>query len=267
MEDLTSVFGDVQPVEAPEEEVVTVEAKTTKGKKSKEFVEKLKTDFISTAEAMAQNGVDMFEQVSCKSDSLEIVNTLGYSDKGGLVVDHDRADSKKDRPLGTVSEIVGYKLRNVGNEPIPYQTEVWAKNETGEYVATPAEYLLQPNEEVSLTRKYVTILCSRIEFSNVLKNGVLITRVSPDSTREDILNSAYLRFNDNRGVHDDTVKIAIADKIDDRWIVKPEFEAAFGFLNNESEAARATRTGGTKKSVSKQAIVANYVRELLKNGN
>lgn len=253
MEDLTKVFGTVEPVDN-----VPV---TAEPKKASRMDAEIQKAFKATADVLESQNKDIFNEISTHSNDLIVVNTLSYTDGGGLIVDRNNITSQNQRPLVTVPEIVGYNVKNEGTEPIKYHTELWSKDENGVYVATPTELVLNPGETAPFTRKTLTMLASNIEYSFVLGNGKLIPRL--DSNLEKMLNGTYFKFEDPElTVHDDSVKLAIADKIGDKWVIKPEFEATFGFLNNEKPKAPAAKRATSRKA-SRQALVSNYVRNLL----
>src|SRR5690606_14306068 len=156
--------------------------------------------------------------------------------------------------LITTSQIVGYRLQNIGNTPIKYLTEEFVKNEEGTYVGTRVEKVAKRGETFDLSRKYMTIFCSQPEISFQLSNGKIV-RGSGNGSDGDIdreLEAYYLTFNDKSiKVNSDDVKINIAKKIKQgdqtKWVVKPEFEATFGYLNNAKAPGRKGRQPGTGK--------------------
>ena len=47
-----------------------------------------------------------------------------------------------------------------------------------------------------------------------------------------------------------------------KWIVKPEFEKTFGYLNNEKSSAKKGRASSGNKFTT-QDLAANYINRLL----
>ena len=203
------------------------------------------------------------------SDKLEVVNSLGFGENGNIVVDHSKSSDSK-RALTTTSVIVGYRIRNIGDEAIKYQTESWTQGEDGKYVATRVERALAPGATADLTRQYMTMLCAQPEISFTMANGKVI-RGSGKMGGNDIkaeLEAYYFSFNKelNKQINADEVKLNVGQKVGDKWVVKPDFVDTFGYLNNAPEKARSGRkTEGTKFSSSD--LAANYVMSMLKEAS
>lgn len=208
------------------------------------------------------------------SDSIEVVNTLGFGDKGNLVVDKS-ASTMDDRKLASTSAIIGYSVRNIGTEPIKYMTEEYAKGEDGKWVGKTTEKILEPGGTAYLSRQYMTMLCAQPEISFQLSNGKIIKGSGGKGTAKDIkaeLESYYFAFNRDasgykKQVNDDEVKLNVGVREGDTWVVKPEFELTFGYLNNPKEVR--TRSKGTKGGLSfnTQDVAANYVFQMIKGSN
>lgn len=237
--------------------------KKEKGKGNKEKDRMLKEMFKETL----KNDAAFEERHKIWSDSVQVVNTLGFGASGGLVEDKTAKDK---RTLVGTSVIVGYTVLNCGNDPIPYQTEEFVEDETGKFVGQVVDKVLNPGEKAYLSRKYMTLFCASKEISFQLANGILVTGQKGKDDGEDIdaqLRRYYFRFSDKSiKVNDSEVKINIGEKVkdeagNDKWIVKEEFVTAFGNLNNGVES---TKTGGqTKTKYNKHDLAANYVRCLM----
>lgn len=230
------------------ETVATVEAKDEK----KEFVKGLKADLQTK---LAQDP-DFVQRLRSLSESVEVVATLGYGTGGNIVVDK----TSPERKLKSTTSIVGYEVKNIGSEPITYQTEVWAKGEDGKYVAEVVEATLAAGETAALTRKYMTLLCARPEISFTLANGKIISNLKKDRQVDEMLNSFYFQFNNGVAVNDDKVKKAIDIDVDGARVVKDEYVATFGYLNNPKEK-KVKAAKGQKLSI--QDMMANYVNQLV----
>lgn len=212
-------------------------------------------------------------RVRSLTDSIAVVNTLGYGDSGNIVVDQNAKPAEgKTRALVSTSQIVGYKIQNNGAQPIKYMTEVYAKNEQGVWVGQKTEKILEPGAYADLTRKYMTIFCAQPEISFQLANGKII-RGSGSVKSGDIdaeLEAHYFVFSDKDAkVNSDTIKLNVAKKgkTEDgttKWIVKDEFAETFGYLNNAKTSSKRTR--GSKAAGSKyngQDMAANYIYRML----
>lgn len=240
MEGLRDTFA---PVEAPVDE---------KKNEKKEFIKGLKADL----QQKIATDPDYVERLQSLSNSIEVVHTLGYGTGGSIVVDK----AFEERKLKSTSAIVGYEVKNIGTEPITYQTEVWAAGADGKYEAQQVEATLNPGETCVLTRKFMTILCSRPEISFTLANGKIISNLKKGRSTEELLSSFYFQFSDDTPVNDDRVKKAVDEDVDGQRVVKAEYVPAFGYLNNPKERA-AKRQKAAKVSV--QDMMANYVNTLL----
>lgn len=195
------------------------------------------------------------------SNSIKVVNTLGYGKGGNIVV--DKKASRDARVLKPTSAICGYKLENIGTEVIEYTTEVFSQDETGKFVGQVVKKQWAPGETINLTRQYTTMLCSMPEISFTLANGKIISssKKNAKSLKEE-LAAYYFAFNKSEDgtttqVNDDEVKLSV-DDADGK--VKPEYVETFGYLNNPKEG-RAARTKGAKYTT--QDLAANYIHKLL----
>lgn len=219
----------------------------------KEFLKGLKNDL----QEKIANDPDYVARLQSLSDSIQVNHTLGAGTDGNIVVDK----SSPERKLKNTSAIVGYEVQNVGSEPISYQTEVWTRGEDGKYVAQPTEKTMAPGETANLTRKFMTILCSRPEISFTLKNGKIVSRTAKKKSTDELLESFYFTFNDDTPVNDDAVKKAVDEEgADGTRVVKAEYVEAFGYLNNPKEKAGKK---AAKAKVSVQDLMANYVNTLI----
>ena len=203
------------------------------------------------------------------SKSLEVVNSLGFGDNGNIIVDKSKS-TDENRALTTTSVIVGYRVRNIGDQPIPYKTEVWTRDEAGKYVAQKVEKHIAPGATADLTRQYMTMLCAQPEISFQLANGKVIRGSGNKASRGDIkaeLEAYYFSFDKslNLQINTDEVKLNVGVKgADGKWTVKPDFAETFGYLENTVEkAGRARKEGAPKFNASD--LAANYVMKMLED--
>lgn len=240
----------------------TSEAPVDAEKKNVEKKEKM-TLLKESLKETVQNTPDFDEKLHRLSDSVEVVNTLGYGIGGNVLKDKENSDDEH-RKLKPTSKVVGYVLKNVGTEAIEYKTEVYAKGEDGKYVGTVVTKTLAPGESVALAKQYVTMFAAKAEISFTFKNGILCPSSSTtkkNKSLKDELSSYHFKFSreadgTTREVNDDEVKMSI----DVDGVIKPEYEETFGYLNNPAEARK---TGGKKRSYSTQDLYANYINKLL----
>lgn len=223
----------------------------------------------------------IMQRLNSLSDKVVVVNTLGFGEGGSLIqkelapgeeVKYDE-NGKPIRELVPTAKIVGYAIQNVGDTPINYVTEEFVKNEQGIFVGQKVEKVLAPGEKTALSRKYMTIFCSRPEIAFTLKNGKIVRKRQKQGEKakslDESLESHYFVFNDpNLKVNSDAVKIniGIKKKAADgtvKWVVKPEFEKTFGYLNNPKTAGTKGRAKAAGTKVTPQQLAANYINKLL----
>jgi hypothetical protein len=196
------------------------------------------------------------------SDSIEVINTLGYGKNGNIKVDK-KASTKENRVLEPTSKIVGYTVKNNGQVAIPYQTEEFALDQaSGKYVGTVVQKSWAPGETIQLTRRYMAALCSIPEIGMSLSNGKIVMPSGKTNSPVQTLSACYFTFSkeDGRSINDDTVKLSI----DVDGVVKDEYVAAFGDFNNPKEPKK--REGSKDPRFTTQDYAANYIQQLLKEG-
>ena len=196
------------------------------------------------------------EKLHKMSGSLAIHKTLGYGDKGNIIL-KSAENAQGKREVSATSAIVGYQLTNIGQQPIPYTTEEFTKDANGVFVGNVVEKTIAPGQTVNISRKYLAVLTSKPEFSFTLSNGKIVSPKRNFNNISDQLSAHYFKFDDDTKVNDDSVKI----RIDDNDVVKPEFQDVFGYLNNP-KASRAKRVPGQKFTT--QDLAANFVQKLMR---
>lgn len=208
------------------------------------------------------------EKVGTLSSSVEVINSLGFGESGNIVVDKSKKDG---RGLTATSAIVGYRVKNIGDKPIKYKTDVWTQGEDGKYVSTRAEKTLEPGGTADFTRMFMTMFCAQPELSFTLANGKII-KGSGSKGNKDLkaeLESYYFRFDkdevtgEKKQINDDTVKLNVGEKVNGVWVVKAEYVETFGFLNNPKENAGRRTRGKSGETYSAQTYAANYINKLI----
>lgn len=221
------------------------------------------------------------DKIRTACNSIEVINTLAFGESGGLVTDKEAMAQANDgkRKVQGVSKIIGYKIKNIGEEPIKYRTSKWTLDEaTGVFVENKVEKTLAPGEVANLSRLYITMLGARPEFSNKFANGKLVKSSSSAKVKEDLvalLESYHFVFSpvvDENGnetkkeVHGADVKISISKKNEEgKDVVIPEYEEDFGFLNNAKAKNGGKKRGG--KSVNAQDAMAYMVYKAIQESN
>ena len=241
-------------------------ASTTASSEKKEKIQMMKEALSQTV----ASDPDFMNRLRRLSNSVQVLNSLGFGDSGNIIVDKG-ASTKDDRKLAVTSAIVGYRVANVGTEPIKYVTEVWTLGEDGKYVATKQEKVMAPGATADLTRQYMTMFCAQPEISFQLANGKIIkgSGAKGDKGIKAELESYYFSFSkdadgNKKQINDDDVKLNVGEKVGDKWQVKAEFVETFGFLNNPKESGRAGRKSSGAK-FSAQDVAANFVYKMIQN--
>lgn len=250
-----------------ENDTITTEVESTTSEATTKKKSAVKDAFKKTI----QEDANFLDKVSTLSKSVKVVNTLGFGAGGNIIVDKQNTDSRK---LKQTSKIVGYKLQNIGNEPLKYSTMSYKKDADGKFVGTKVEKTAAPGETFCLNRMWMTVFCMKPEISFTLANGKVVAgsggktkgadNVEGSVKIEQLLESHYFTFNpDENGhkpeVNDDDVKVAIDDPTTKK--VLPEYEETFGNLNNAKEPkAKAPKND----KITTQVMVANYINSLAK---
>jgi hypothetical protein len=256
-----NIFDSMDSMVAP---TTTAAAPVENSKKDK--AERLKKAFRETA----ASDPTFLQRLNTLSDTLEVINSLGWGDSGNIVVDKEKT-TKDSRALASTSVIVGYRVKNNGTNPIPYKTDVWTRGEDGKFVSQRIEKVLVPGSTADLNRQFMTMLCAQPEISFQLANGKVVRGSSSKQNKDDIkaeLEAYYFTFDKDLGIqiNSDEVKLNVGQKgADGKWTVKPEFAETFGYLENAPErAGRAKKESGPKYSAA--ALAANYVNKMMEDG-
>lgn len=262
---MDNVFGAQDTMNSTVNTGTEVGGSVSKAEKKAKF-EAIRSAYI---EELSQNP-ELKQREGIFSDSIEVINTLGYGKGGNIIV--DKVNSKKDengritkdgRVIIPTPKIVGYVLKNVGTETIPYTTEVYTQNENGVYVGEVVERQFAPGETIQLNRKWMTVFCAQVEISFKLANGKMVesSKKSKTNSVDDKVAAFYFTFDKEIGsdVNNDEIKLSIGI---DRNIA-PEYIETFGYLANEPQAKeRASRKKGEGAGVS--AMAASYIRKLIR---
>lgn len=253
---MEEIFGGAAsaPAEAPVAESRET-SKDHKKQKLAEWKDSLKLTIEQDKTYLAKRGT--------LSKSLKVVNTLGYGTGGNILLDKEATKKTGSRQVKGTSKIVGYLIENCGTEPITYETEVWTKDETGVFVAKNVTKTLAPGQQTAISRKWLTALTAKPEFSFMLENGKIVSSSSNTEGKgiDAILEAHYFVFSKETGleVNDDAIK----NSIDVDNVVKPEYEETFGYLNNPKASKAGKRGKGGQKGPTAQELAANYINRLI----
>lgn len=249
-----NVFDEVSV--APDAAVAAPKEAEDKKEKRRKALDRLQNNF----KASLQENPGLKDVLFTRSKDIEVVNTLGYGEGGNILADKTAGD----RALVSTPVIVGYMVANVSDTPIEYETYAWHRGEDGKYVSEMVTKTLAPHASAPFTRADLTRLTCKAEYSFTLNNGHVTRGSGKDNGNvEDMLACYYFSFNKDidKQVNSDEVKLPIADKVGDKWVVKPAFEETFGYLNNPVEKARKARK--TAEKYSTNALAANLVRRMI----
>ena len=222
---MEDIFGGA--ASAPAEAPVAESSETSKDRKRQklsQWKDAMKLTIAQDETYLAKRGT--------LSSSLKVVNTLGYGAAGNILLDKEATKKTGSRVVKGTSKIVGYLIENCGTEPLTYETEVWTKGENGLFEARSVTKTLAPGQQAAISRKWLTALTAKPEFSFVLANGKIVSSSSNTEGKgiDAILEAHYFVFSKETGleVNDDAIK----NSIDVDNVVKPEYEEVFGYLNN-----------------------------------
>ena len=242
-------------------------------KKAKDYTLDKINDALEKNEAIQEN-------IGCLSDSIEVLHTLGY---GGKTVPKERVKGIKDnlgniiqpRLVESVSCIVGYIIRNVGDTAINYMTELFSFNDkTGRYEGERICKVLEPGGITQISKMYFNLLLFMPEFNGACANGKLVcgggghaamSNADDEIMRE--LNKFYFTFSGNQRVHDSVsgIKLAIAREITDEtthskhWCVTSKYIDTFGNLNNKKKTTY--KVNPSPMGFSNASDMAAYMRK------
>lgn len=199
--------------------------------------------------ATLQEDADYLNRTCKKSKSIKVINTLAF---GKL------ASSE-------TSKIVGYRLQNVGKEPIQYTTKIYTKGADGKYVGQTETRTAAPGATFELNRVYTTMFAMQEDYAFTFANGTIVagsgTMSSENGKLEDTLASFYFHFKPDAdgnapSVNDEGIKIIIGQD----GVVKEEFNETFGYLN-KVKSERATKN----EKITTQVMMANYIQRLVRD--
>lgn len=266
---MDNVFDSMQALNT--EEVAAAAADAGEKKAEKQALKKAKKAEMIAAFRASMQDPQFRAVLSTASNSLKVVNSLGFGENGNIFINKDTLASEgREHSIAQTSVIVGYKVQNVGDAPIEYQTEEWTRGENGQYVANKVTKVLAPGAVADLSRAFMTLLCMRPEFSFKLANGHIMRGSGANAVKDPRkeLESYYFAFDKGSDleINSDEVKLQVGVKgADGKWSVKPEYAATFGYLENEKTRATREKKEGTK--FSSYEIAANYVRQLMEKSD
>lgn len=205
----------------------------------------------------AQELIATNNNINIWSKDLVVLNTLGFGKETSVVVRQEKIDGKKEKYFESVSKIVGYKFKNIGEHTIPYETEEYVYDEKhNRWVSNGiVSKELKPNETISLARKYFVKLASIEEISFEFANGNVLAgaKSKKAQTLDEILEAHYFGFRDkNKDAHSSDIKEEIGIFEDNAWKIREEYESTFGYLNNPKKS---------NKKVSRQSYSAALLRK------
>lgn len=231
----------------------------------KEKIGRMKAAF----EKATMSDPGFIDKLHASSEGIRMVHTLCFGNKGGIVVATDETGKQKEgRPLETTGGIVGYIFRNETDHTLPYITEEFTMDAEGIYRGTKIERQAAPGEEFMLSRAYTTRFAAEPEISFQFANGKLVRGSSGrDGNIQAELAAYYFVFerDSNQNVHADDVKIDMSmpdPSNSDRLLIKPEYAATFGYLQNPTDKKVGGRKPGGKKFAA-QDYAAAYIREMV----
>lgn len=211
------------------------------------------------------NSVDAY--TNNVSDSVRVLKTLTFGEKGNIIVDKEASEKAGERVLADVSKVVGYLAKNIGKKDLTVRVYEYSKDADGMYNGEYVDKVWKAGTEMAFNKPDLMYLASREEFSFAFENGTIchassinkaIQRIKDGDTsveaKRALLNGYCFKFSDKRGVNDPYVTL----RIDDNKEVKEQYLSAFGWLANKK--VRKTTKNTTR---DKQIERAAELRKLL----
>lgn len=247
---------------------------TSKAKSDNEAAKAARQAAMNEAmqKTLAESQAEYMQKRGSLSNSVNVTRVFGFGANGNII-QTQKADptNNVDRKVGQTSKNVGYQIENIGTVAIPYMTETFADDGNGHWVGTPVRKELQPGETAMLSRKYMTLFGADPTISNKFANGKLVRSSSGAKALPGVANldaelEAYnFNFSDkNNSVNDESIKTQIGEQVNDgektRWVVLPEYQETFGYLNNTPERKQPAKKKGL--GLDGQDLAANYIYRL-----
>lgn len=275
-------WNELDSVETPVTEEPKAEKASTFESVVKETQNKIKEKIAKDPAAYA----DLYRF----SNFIEVVGSLGWTDKGNFIDQSDKDAYKKDengnfiydekgkkvrdRKLVPVSKLVGYTLKNVSDDHVFEVTrKEYTREEDGNITSTFVTRKFGPGETIDLTKEDTAIFASQDGISCRFKNGTIVISVKGEARKSnsvDVLKNSHFTpsQNSNIYVNDETfkVQIGVPDGTTENgtkiWKVKPEYFTVFGGLEiSKRKAPKAPTTTETgEKFDIKAAVIADIIR-------
>lgn len=204
---------------------------------------------------------DFKDKVGSEKGNLEVTKCLRFGMKGLIEKKKGNKETGEKREIEAVPENVGYRVKNIGNVSYRYTTDVWTKNEAGEYVSSPVEKELTPGMEVDMQKTTFFNFLSNTQFGLATSNGSAVVKgAAGGKSIKEVFKSAYFVFNKelNINVHDDAVGVEIGDY--KAGTLLPQFEEEFGFLLNKP-ASKKKGTGKKAEKASGAAMLTALIQQ------
>lgn len=99
------------------------------------------------------------------SNSIKVIRVLRDDITHEMQITTNPEGTLNNKPFKTVDAVTGYRIKNIGNQPIPI-TRITVTPEH-----TKTQVILNPNCEINLSRAEAAGLCSIPEIGNIVANG------------------------------------------------------------------------------------------------
>lgn len=143
--EMADVFGGGASVDLEKEAPVEVATDKNAAKKQKDAAMK---DCMTSR---LNSDPEYRDKLRCMSASLKVINVLGFSKGSNMILDKEATAREGKRVLiSDISANIGYRVMNVGTEPIQYQTAEYKQDATGIFVAEKVTKTLAPGEVETL---------------------------------------------------------------------------------------------------------------------
>ena len=231
---------------------------------------------------------EVMELLNKWSKDVEVVKSLASDSLLTLHKDKN-ATATTPKELSGVAAIVGYRVRNNGKEGIPFVHELWEKGDDGVWVPHLVDKVLQPGEEVELSKVNMVAFAKIPEISLQFANGKLVCgevararkllaavglnkeSLGLDNYRE-IYSMFYFKIQNQPGkvkvtVHDSKFKEMVCDCTTTgegrgkKTVIKvrPGHEEVFGYLENGT--VKEKKKGFTQQQMFAAALRGESLNE------
>lgn len=172
-----------------------------------------------------------------------------------------------------VPKLVGYEVRNRGNEPITVVRSQVIADENGNPVWGPiAQYTLNPGETVQLSKKDLALTAAQVQFTGKFYNGAVASKdVGKGASPAELLERAHFIFRkgfaEGGGIHSTPFKIRIDTPDENDFpVLRPEYRDYFAPLETAERYKIRRRSEGQNRPKLAEVDSSDMLAKLLRDG-